>query len=90
MPIKFMKWLLIILPPKSSQAVIAPPPARAEAAPDGTFMTDQSVGVLEAGEADARSAWGLFCQFLLDGFAAGPPFRWAAAATLAPPMVLRG
>ena len=53
------------------------------------FMIDQSIGVLEVGEAGACSAWDLFCQFLLpDSFTAGPPFRWAAA--LAPPTVLGG
>ena len=71
--------------------VITPQSVYAEVAPDGTFMIDQSVGVLEAGEAGAHGAWGLFCQFLLlDSFTAGPPFKQAAAATLAPLMVLRG
>ena len=59
----------------------------------GTLPTIEAlfcVGVLEAEKAGASGAWGLFCQFLLpDNFTAGPPFRQAAVATLAPPMVLR-
>ena len=75
----------------SREVANIPPSAWAKVAPEGTFMTDLSVGILETGDTCAHSACGLFCQFpFLDGFAVGPPFRWAMVATLEPPTMLRG